>query len=826
MQNRARLEQLEKTYSFNELTAVVSPSATKHALIVCLPKEKAPASVSVQPVNMGVRDVRNVITNGGYNVGHAITTRQLDVDFDTDNRAAVEAFRYFLPQTPYRIGRKSKPDSHWIYNLVEDFHEVAPIYKHVVRFLAQEFKIAGKPVKIEYRYRTHKDNDFTSRLPAENPYVFAPGSIHTSGELVEWSAAFKSDLTAVNFDTGFLFKRTVLAIIASLVAPHWCPGSRQYMAMALAGTLHRMSNVTAPDSETPGLRFTDLDFEELIKGICHLANDDEVGPRVQTFKQTWRKSENPDAKTTGATSLKRYLGTDGAYILNVMYELITGVYSEVNVQELYERYFIVRGTGMIVDAKRISARVTWYMTKQGFADTYASKWVTWQGKPMKLAKWCYEAGILDYIDGADAFPPEKLTLDDYKEEREINFWDVENEHHLNVWKPYALAPHAEPIRPEEVQPFLDYIREIFGTSNEKYSYLMAWMANLIQSPKNKPRTYPIIIGQSGAGKSFLFENFLVPILGDNAAVTTDDMEGLLSGYNSLLKSKTLAVFEEAINHSRREVAARLKQFITGSRMVLREKYAPEREINNFCRAVFISNDVEQAVAIDANMGERRACVFKVSEAKVGDKEYFAQLKKWADKNLDKVHRFLLDYSYNPAILETAIQNEEKSVMQTFSLMHECPEVFWIMERLEDGYPLDTGKRREWWHAYRDADADALAEGLTIDNGEWPDRISESALRADLQDWAVKNGVPRNKMAGLKNRLRNVFPYLRQQHRICYETMVEHKRTYVKPVVCAFPTRVEILDHLRPRYGHVFPASLKDTGKLEEKDFRQVQGLSI
>ena len=80
------------------------------------------------------------------------------------------------------------------------------------------------------------------------------------------------------------------------------------MAMALAGTLQRMSSVQGGEDDEAGLRFDELDFETLIKGICHLANDSEVGPRLQTFKQTWHKSKNPEAKTTGSTSLRRYLG--------------------------------------------------------------------------------------------------------------------------------------------------------------------------------------------------------------------------------------------------------------------------------------------------------------------------------------------------------------------------------------------------------------------------------------------------------------------------------------------------------------------------------------
>ena len=183
----AREKQLELTFKFNDVTAVVTPEKRNRMLILCNDKGKEPVAASVQPIAMAVEEVEQLAANGPFNLGHALTTRQIDIDFDTDNLAAVAAFHYFLPMTPYRIGRKSKPDSHWIFNFVEDFHERANEFTHIIRFLANDFKLSGKPVKIEYRYRTHKDNDFNCRLPAENPYIFAPGSLHPSGDLIEWA---------------------------------------------------------------------------------------------------------------------------------------------------------------------------------------------------------------------------------------------------------------------------------------------------------------------------------------------------------------------------------------------------------------------------------------------------------------------------------------------------------------------------------------------------------------------------------------------------------------------------------------------------------------
>jgi hypothetical protein len=758
---------------------------------------------------MPVAEVEQQLLNGAYNVGHAITTRQLDVDFDTDHKGALASFHYFLPRTPYRIGRASKPDSHWIFNFAEDYFDRANEFKHIVSFLARNFKIQGKPVSIEYRYRTHKDNEFNCRLPAENPYVFAPGSIHPSGELITWGPGLNTSLTATNYDIAYIFKQTALAIIASLIVPYWTAGARQYMSMALSGTLQRMSMVRGPEDEPCGVHFTDLDFETLVKGICHLAGDDEIGPRLQTFKQTWRKAENPDTKTTGATSLKRYLGDDKEYILNTMFMLISGIDGDANVQAIYEQFCLYRGTGFIIDTSRIDNRLTWIMRKDGFTNSYASQWVTWLGKRTKLAKFVYESGVLDTVDGVDYIAPEKMTLEHYTTDREREYVEVKGATFLNIFKPYDTAPSLEPVTDKDVAPFLDYIKDVFGDTPEKYNYLMGWLANLIQSPGAKPHTYPIIVGEQGTGKSFLFEKFIRPILGNQASVTTEDLEGLLSNYNSLIEGRTLVVFEEAINHNRREIASRLKQLVTGDRMVLRKKYEPEREINSFIRCVFLSNDEEQAVAIDATIGERRACVLKVSDVHSKDRTYFGNLAAWAKDHLGDVHRYLLDYKYDVEVINTAIANEEKAGMQAASMLFEAPEVFWIMERLEAGFPLDPLKPREWWQAFKHEDIEHLTDNVSVDNSTWPDRISEAALREDFQHWAYKNGFSSRNLAGkVKKKVRGVFPYLRGTGRILYNVMIDHKPTTINPVLMQFPSRKEIIEHLNIKYSHVLSAELK------------------
>lgn len=511
-----------------------------------------------------------------------------------------------------------------------------------------------------------------------------------------------------------------------------------------------------------------------------------------------------------------------------MYTLITGVDSLVNVQELYERYLIYRGLGNIIDTKRNDNRTKWIMSKNGFADSYASQWVTWQGKRLRMSKFCYESGVLDVVDGVDYFPPDRFEMQHYDPFRERDVINDKGLSFLNAFKPYEVAPWPQPINVGEIEFFLDYVKSVFGETPEKYEYILAWLANLIQSPGNKPRTYPIIVGPQGAGKSFLFEHFVRPILGNNASVTVDDFENLMGNFNSIIEGRVLCVFEEAINHNRKEAASKLKQLVTGDRMLLKKKFEPEREINCFVRPVFISNDEEQAVSIDATVGERRAVVIKVSNRHVGRRKYFTELYEYAHNpdNLAKIHRFLLDYPVNAEVLNTAIVNDEKAAMQTASLIHEAPEVFWIMERLEEGFPLDPLAPREWWQAFVHEDMAELHGNAIVDNAKWPNRVSEAALRNDFQQWCKRHGVSPRKLEGkIKKKVRAVFPHLKPVARIFYNVMLDHKATTVNPILVGFPSRDEVVAHIKEKYPYALSDELKNQVELDSEDLR-VKGPTI
>lgn len=828
-----RRAELEKTIAFNDITAVQEKDGRKSMLVICKPGMKEPAEIAVQGMTMTAGEVYDKLRNDAtqYNVGHVLTTRQLDFDFDATDYNTMRAFKHFMPPTPYRLGRDSKYDSHWIYTLDRDYHEVHDYYRHISHWLQNNYRTLDRgdghdKLKIEVWHRTFHDNDFASYRPAQHKYVFAPGSVHDSGELLRWQSSFKVDVTPVTYDPRMVIKRAVLAVIASFIVPFWTDGSRQFMAMALAGSLYKYANVkqtsepkakkkVKPEEAMERLNDEEMvfsleDFTMLIRGICELAEDREVDDRVACFTQTWRKSEFEDRKVAGMPTLKKYLGKDGNYVEDALFTLVSGVSSEININEICDRFFILTGPGKIIDLERMAFSSHYVMARREFGDSFASRSIVWRGKRMPLVDFVYKSGVLSSVDGIDFQPPSTMTMEHYSgEDRPDKFFEQDGGVYANSYLIPKVAPHPEPVKDSEVKVMLDYIQDVFGLEEKNHKYLLAFIANLIQHPASKPRTYPIIISpEHGVGKSLLFEKCIVPILGRQQGMFSSDVEQVFSRFNSDLQGKLLVVLEEAAVKPSKGLSAKIRHFVTGSTVRIEYKGLNPREVSNFARPVFISNSVDSPVAMDWTSTERRAVVIRASNIHLGDTLYFERLVKFMEDNLSKIHRWFLDYKYDIKLLNHAHDTEAKAVIQERVAGIDIPELAWALTRLGEGFPLSTEVQEHWWQAYHSSKDKVLQDGSEIDQSVWPDTVSLIALAEDFRQWSKKHGVPSWKLQNCNVRVQSVMAskdsgvlQLLKRRRVHYN-VGPGKTMTTMPILYGLPTREQICDRLMATYGHI------------------------
>lgn len=126
-------------------------------------------------------------------------------DVDLDAHWALPLAPHFLPPTA-TFGRKSKPRSHWLY------------YCEGLRCQQFKFEREGKIELVELR-GMNASNDRCGHQS-----VF-PGSVHKSGETVEWDPEGLDEITTVQ--RGSLIWATTRLAVACVIADGWLPGSQR-----------------------------------------------------------------------------------------------------------------------------------------------------------------------------------------------------------------------------------------------------------------------------------------------------------------------------------------------------------------------------------------------------------------------------------------------------------------------------------------------------------------------------------------------------------------------------------------------------------------------
>ena len=235
------------------------------AIIPLLPKSKKPILDEWPTRTPDDNDVNEFHSdsNIGVVLGEASTGI---VDIDLDTLTAIELAPFFLPETGQMFGRKTAPNSHWIYRIKGDVGR------------RKAFTLNGK-MFAEYR--------------GNGCYTVFPDSTHDkTDEKIEWS---KCEEPAVVSREELIFAIRKMAITAA-VLPHYSDGTRHDLTNALSGTL--LFHDMAID-----------DIKHIVQMLCDVTNDEEATDRINCVDTTaQRKSANQSV--TGEEQLRELIGND------------------------------------------------------------------------------------------------------------------------------------------------------------------------------------------------------------------------------------------------------------------------------------------------------------------------------------------------------------------------------------------------------------------------------------------------------------------------------------------------------------------------------------
>jgi hypothetical protein len=257
---------------------------------------------------------------------------------------------------------------------------------------------------------------------------------------------------------------------------------------------------------------------------------------------------------------------------------------------------------------------------------------------------------------------------------------------LNLWTGFAFEPAATS---EGCELFLQHVREVVAAGDESINrYILGWMATRVQGIYNRklgkplPRMVVALVMRSaqGTGKG-LFETYFAKLFGNHALCTAKG-NGLTGRFNFQFANLALLCADEAFFAGDHKSHDLLKAFQTEATFDFEQKFKDSVSLPNHC-ATIMSTNKEWAVPADA--GDRRMCVFDVSDHRKGDYDYFRKLGEERDGNGPAaLMRFLLDYDLSGFNVLEFPRTEALMVQQVRTMSRDDPTIEWLNEALEEG----------------------------------------------------------------------------------------------------------------------------------------------
>ena len=187
---------------------------------------------------------------------------------------------------------------------------------------------------------------------------------------------------------------------------------------------------------------------------------------------------------------------------------------------------------------------------------------------------------------------------------------------INLWTgPTVMGvPGAFPI----IQQFIDEV--VANGDPVVATYLMNFMAHMLQRPEEKPRVILVLMGGQGTGKG-TFSRMLQSIWSRTTLITNriDDVTGK---FNGVLERKFVIWLDEALFVGNYEATEALKSQISEPTISIHAKYHEPR--NTFsCHRYFAATNASHFARTDAD--DRRFVYLPVSDRYKGNRAYWDTL---------------------------------------------------------------------------------------------------------------------------------------------------------------------------------------------------------
>ena len=183
----------------------------------------------------------------------------------------------------------------------------------------------------------------------------------------------------------------------------------------------------------------------------------------------------------------------------------------------------------------------------------------------------------------------------------------------NLWQGFAVEP-----KQGDCSLYLEHLRyNICRGNKEHYTYLLAWMANIVQTPGTRPGIAIVLRGKQGTGKGVFAKGFGYLFKPHFAHITNSHQ--LVGRFNALLKKAVVVFADEAFWAGDKQAEGTLNALITEETHNIEPKGIDPFSVKNFMHLIVASN---HDWVIPAASEARRWLVLDVSDTRMQDHAYF------------------------------------------------------------------------------------------------------------------------------------------------------------------------------------------------------------
>jgi len=253
--------------------------------------------------------------------------------------------------------------------------------------------------------------------------------------------------------------------------------------------------------------------------------------------------------------------------------------------------------------------------------------------------------------------------------------------YYNLWHGYAVEPH-----PGDCSLFNAMIRDLICSGNEAhYRYVIAWCADVLRNPTNRPGVTLVLRGGQGIGKGTLART-LGRLFGDHFLHVSQSRH-VVGNFNAHLVYVILLFADEALYAGDKQAEGALKALITEPELAIELKGKDVIVVQNHVHVIMASN---QDWVVPAGLDDRRFAVFDVSEARAQDHAYWKRINHELDNGGREawMHE-LLTFDLSGVDLRNIPETRARMEQKIFS---SSPIQKWWYGRLRSGAPTSTGEK--------------------------------------------------------------------------------------------------------------------------------------